>query len=234
MTAGWALAITGSRRGLGRALCEHYLQAGHPVFGVSRQASDLAHPGYRHFCADVADDKALRAAFAAIGAAGELHTLINAAGAKTSSHSLLTGVAQAEEMIRTNLLGAFLATRHALQIMKRRRFGRVISLSSIAVPLGSRGSVVYGATKAGLEQMAYAFSREFARDDITFNTIGISVYPDSLMVQALDPAAMQETRAALIKPDDLTIGEIAAAVDFFASPAARNITNQTVYFGGLR
>jgi len=100
--------------------------------------------------------------------------------------------------------------------------------------LGSSGTAIYGATKAGLEQMAFALSREFAPDDITFNTVGISIYADSTMVQALDPATLQSTRASLIKPADLKLEEIVAAVDFFASPLARNITNQTVYFGGLR
>jgi 3-oxoacyl-[acyl-carrier protein] reductase len=226
--------ITGTRQGLGRALAAHYLASDHKVFGVSRGESDLVHSSYRHFCADVADDKALRGIFSDIAAAGDLHVLINAAGVKINQYALLTSPANAEQMIRTNLLGAFLVTQNALRIMKRKRFGRVISLSSIAVPLGSGGTAVYGATKAGLEQMAYALSREFAPDDITFNTVGISVYPDSAMVQALDPAALQNTRASLIKPGDLKLEEIVAAVNFFASPVARNITNQTLYFGGLR
>jgi len=215
-------------------LAEHYLKCNHKVFGISRGESDLVHSSYRHFCADVADDKALRAVFSGIAAAGELHVLINAAGVKSSQYALLTNPGSAEQMIRTNLLGAFLVTQHALRLMKRKRFGRVISFSSIAVPLGSGGTAVYGATKAGLEQMAYALSREFAPDDITFNTVGISIYADSAMVQALDAAALQTTRDSLIKPADLKVEEIVAAVDFFAAPLARNITNQTVYFGGLR
>ena len=234
MTEPRTFVITGTRQGLGRALAEHYLACNHKVFGVSRGESDLIHSCYRHFRADVADDKALRAIFSEIAAAGEVHVLINAAGVKIDQYALLTSTASAEQMIRTNLLGAFLVTQNALRTMKRKRFGRVISLSSIAVPLGSGGTAIYGATKAGLEQMASALSREFAPDDITFNTVGISVYPDSAMVQALDPAALQSTRASLIKPADLRLDEIVAAVDFFASPNARNITNQTLYFGGLR
>ena len=162
-----------------------------------------------------------------------LDILIYSVGLKITAYALLTGPGQAADMLRTNLLGALLVSRHALRLMKRNGFGRVIYISSIAVPLGSAGSVIYGASKAGLEQMAFTLSREFPRDDITFNNLGISIYP-SEMVQALSDKALNETRAALVKPDDLELGEVVGAVDFFASDAARQVTGQTIYFGGVR
>ncbi len=229
------ILVTGSRRGIGRAIVTHYLDHGDTVFGLSRTDSDLRHDLYRHLVADVRDEAAVRAAYAEIAReTSRLDVLINCAGAKLGGYALLTGAAQAAEMFATNLLGAFIVSREAVKLMKRRRFGRVISFSSVAVPLGSPGSTVYGASKAGLEQLAYGLSRELKDDDITFNTIGISIFADSGMAESLGDRALAEANSALIKPGALAIEEIVHAVDFFAAPAARHITNQVVYFGGLR
>jgi 3-oxoacyl-[acyl-carrier protein] reductase len=228
------ILIAGSRQGLGRALAEHYAVRGHSVFGLSRGDSDLVHPRYRHIRADVTQEDSVQKAFAEIQtSASSLDVLVFCAGLKTSNYALLTTVSQAADMLHTNLLGPFVVTRHALRQMKRNRFGRLIYLSSIAVPLGSVGSVMYGASKAGLEQMAFALSREFARDNITFNALGISIYP-SAMVEELGEKALAETRAMLVKPEMLQLDEVAGAIDFFASDAARQITGQTLYFGGVR
>jgi beta-ketoacyl ACP reductase len=117
--------------------------------------------------------------------------------------------------------------------MKRHGFGRVIYLSSVVVPLGEAGSVIYGAGKAGLEQMAFSLSREFAKDNITFNVLGLSIYR-SRMTQAMSEAVLDSTRSALIKQTDMELDELVGAIDFFASDAARQITGQTLYFGGAR
>ncbi len=226
--------IAGSRQGIGRALAEHYVGRGHPVFGLSRSPSDLVHERYHHICTDVTDGTMVHQAFARIADSGvSVDVLVYCAGVKTGSYVLLTREEDATAMIQTGLLGAFLVTRDAVRLMKRSGFGRLVYLSSIAVPLGSPGSVVYGASKAGLEQLAFAASREFPRDNITFNALGISIYP-SAMTEALGEKALNETRAALVKPESLQLDEVAGAIDFFASDAARQITGQTLYFGGVR
>lgn len=234
MKPGSTILIAGSRLGLGRALSQHYAEHGHQVVGLSRGESDFTHPNYRHIRADVTQEESVQQAFATLKAATpSLDVLIFCAGLKTSNLALLTTDKQAAAMFNTNLLGPFLVTRHAVRHMKRNRFGRVIFMSSIAVPLASPGSVIYGASKAGLEQMALSLSREFARDNITFNALGISIYP-SAMVEELGEKALAETRASLVKSEMLQLDEVAGAIDFFASDAARQITGQTLYFGGVR
>lgn len=235
MERGRTILVTGSNRGIGRALVENYVSRGHTVFGCSRGGSDLDHEGYRHFVADVTDETSVRALLSDIAVlSGRIDILINNAGIKTSSLALLTTRAQAEAMITTNFLGAFLVTRETIKVMKRNRFGRIVNVSSIAVPLGSLGSAIYGASKAALEQLSYTLAREVAADDITINTIGVSVYLNSGMIEEIDPALLREAQKELLKPSPLTVHEIAHAVDFFASEQARNITNQIVYFGGVR
>jgi 3-oxoacyl-[acyl-carrier protein] reductase len=229
-----AIVIAGSRQGLGRALVECYVGRGHRVFGLSRGPSDFAHERYRHICADVTQEDMVRQAFAEIADSGAaIDALIYSAGLKINSYAMLTPAHQAAAMLQTNLLGAFLVTRHVVRLMKRNRFGRVVYLSSVLVPLGSPGTVMYSASKAGLEQMAFALSREFPGDNLTFNALGITIYPTG-MISAVSEKILAETRAALAKPETLTLEEIVAAIDFFASDAARQITGQTLYFGGVR
>ena len=142
-------------------------------------------------------------------------------------------VKDADEMLRTSILGAFVTTRSAVRVMKRQGFGRVIYISSVVVPMGQAGSVIYGAGKAGLEQMAFSLSREFAKDNITFNALGLYIYR-SRMTQAMSEAVLDNTRSALVKQADMELDELVGAIDFFASDAARQITGQTLYFGGPR
>ena len=175
----------------------------------------------------------MKSAFEQISQSGSLGVMIYSAAVYMPSHTLLLSGAKAEEMLRTNLLGAFLVSRFALRLMKRGGFGRLIYLSSIAVPLGSAGSAMYGASKAGLEQMAFSMSRDFAADNITFNTIGISTFA-SPMLEKLSEKALSQANVSLAKSAAVQTEELVTAIDFFASDSARQITGQTIYFGGVR
>jgi 3-oxoacyl-[acyl-carrier protein] reductase len=225
--------IAGSRQGVGRALAEHYANDGHQVFGLSRGESDFVHERYRHIRADVTEEDTLKSAFAEIADAGPLEVLIYSAAVNSPGLALLVRGSQVEDMLRTNLLGAFLVSRHALRLMKRSGFGRLIYFSSIAVPLGSAGTVMYGATKAGVQQLAFSLSRECSRENITFNTVGISTFA-SPMLDSVNRKALDEARSLLVKPDVVQLDELVAAVNFFASDEARQITGQSIYFGGVR
>jgi 3-oxoacyl-[acyl-carrier protein] reductase len=234
LKAGQTILIAGSRLGIGRALAGHYVEKGHEVIGLSRGGSDFAHERYRHFVCDVTDEARLQEVAAQLTPSGPVpDVVIYSAGLKLNSFAMLTGCGQADSMLRTNLLGGFLVTRQFVRRMKRAGFGRFIYLTSIAVPLGSAGTVVYGASKAGLEQMAYTLSREFPKENITFNCLGISIYP-SRLVDEMEKKALNAARASLVKSDPLELEEITAAIDFFASDAARQVTGQSLYFGGVR
>ena len=226
------ILIAGSSRGIGRELAHHYAEDGHFVAGFSRGESDLVHQRYRHFHADVTDAGQVQQVFSRLVGTPP-NVLIYCAGSKSNSFALLMSVKDAEEMLRTSILGAFITTRSAVRVMKRHGFGRVIYLSSVVVPLGEAGSVIYGSGKAGLEQMAFSFSHEFAKDNITFNALGLSIYRSG-MTQAMSEAVLENTRSALVKQTDMELDELVGAIDFFASDAARQITGQTLYFGGAR
>src|SRR5690242_16335567 len=91
--------ITGARKGIGRALVEHYLALGHSVVGCSRKESDLVNDRYTHYCLDVADEAAVQEMFSQIAAkSGRLDVLINNAGIASMNHVLLMSTAKAREI----------------------------------------------------------------------------------------------------------------------------------------
>lgn len=229
------ILVTGTSKGMGRALALQLADLGHVLIGCSRGTSTIEHPNYTHFQADIADDGQVRELLGNILREHKgVDVLINNAGHKVDSPALLATSKQAIAMMGINLAGTLSVTREALKLMKRGRFGRVINISSIAVPLGSIGTAYYGATKAAVTQYGHAVVRELGSDEITINTIGVSIFADSTMVENIDAKALASARASLVKPNAVTIDEVSHAVDFFISELAGNITNQIIYFGGVR
>jgi 3-oxoacyl-[acyl-carrier protein] reductase len=227
--------ITGASRGLGLALVESYANAGHSVFGCSRGGSDFVHENYHHINADVCDDDAVRNIFKEIGTTGaQVDVLINNAGLSLSRPAILTTTAEAQEIFQVNVLAAFAVMRETIKHMKRTRHGRIINMSSVNVPLGSVGGSIYNASKAALENLGHTLARETARDDITINSIGLSIVSDTGMTDGLNEKALKEKQAAMVKQGTIDAIEIVHVVDFLISDEARNITNQTIYFGGVR
>lgn len=226
--------ITGTSRGLGHALAGHYLSLGHNVAGVSRGESDIDAPNYRHFTADIQVEADVQGLFSDLRKHFDrLDVLINNAAAAGTAPALLTTGSQFEDIIKTNLIGCFLVSREAIKFMKRHGSGRVINFSSINVPLRSTGSVAYNASKAAMENMAGSLAGELIDTDITINTIGLSLVENTGMFDQLSDAAVKEKQAGLTKPDVISVQEIAHVIDFLSSKNSRNITNQTVFFGGV-
>jgi 3-oxoacyl-[acyl-carrier protein] reductase len=229
-----SILITGSSRGLGLALVEHYVNLGYQVYGCSRNENLFKSDNYEHFCLDVGDEAGVVEMFRKISANKiPLEILINNAGLSQSSLGVLTSGKIANQIIQTNLIGAFFVAREAIKIMMRYKYGRVINFSSINIPQRSSGSAIYNASKAGLAAFSDVLARECSAQDITFNTIVLSIVANSGMADSLDQKSIKVKQAGLLKPGFLTKNEIIHAIDFFASPLAKNITCQTLNFGGV-
>ena len=229
------IVITGTSRGLGAALAQAYLEAGEQVVGCSRGAAMIAHANYRHYTADVSDELSITKMFADLREAKYApRLLVNNAALAQKSLAAFTSALMAREILNINLLGTFLVCREAIKLMQRHRFGRIVNLSSINVPLASVGSSIYNATKAGVDAMGSSFANECKAYDITVNSIGLSLVASTGMAESLSESALVAKQAHLLKPSLLETAEIMAAIDFFASAEARNITGQLLYFGGVR
>src|SRR5690242_21307701 len=118
MSPGRVVLITGTRKGIGRHLAERFVKAGDRVVGVSRGAPDWTLDGYEHFCADVADERAVKDLFLAVRKRhGRVDALVNNAGIASMNHVLLTPAATLRAILETNVVGTFLFCREAARLM---------------------------------------------------------------------------------------------------------------------
>ena len=162
---------------------------------------------------------------------GRCDILVNNAG--ITRDTLLPRMSDEEwdDVLLTNLRGAFLMTRAASRSMLRARYGRIINMSSVSGLVGNAGQTNYSASKAGLIGMTRSLSRELAGRNITVNAVAPG-FIESEMTAVLGEAIVERVKERipckrLGRPQD-----VAAAVLFLASPAAAYITGQVLTVDG--
>lgn len=225
--------ITGTRKGIGRYLAEHFIQRGCLVEGCSRDLPDWELDGYTHHRADVADEASVRTMLSAIQKRhGRLDVVVNNAGVAAMNHTLLTTAAAIDRIMNTNLRGTFLICRESAKIMQRRKYGRIINLSTIAVPMRLEGEALYAASKSAVETLTRIMARELGPLGITINAIGptpietdlIRGVPADKIQQIIDQLAIKRLGR---------FEDVANVIDFFARPESDYITGQVIYLGGV-
>lgn len=227
------MAITGTRKGIGRFLAEHYLTEGWVVAGCSRDESDLAHDNYRHFCLDVADEKSVTRMIRAISKEfGRLDVLLNNAGIASMNHAILTPKSTLERIFQTNVFGTYLFCREAAKAMGRNKYGRIVNFATVATPLKLEGEAVYAASKAAVVSFTEVLAREFSGLGITVNAVGPTPVPTDL-VGAVPEAKMTALIARQAIPRYGEMRDVLNVVDFFVQPESDFVTGQTLYLGGV-
>ncbi len=225
--------ITGTRKGIGRFLAEHYLQAGHQVIGCSRSQPDWQADNYTHYNLDVTDEQAVKRMFSDVRRRfGYVDNLVNNAGIAAMNHALLTPVAAVRQVLETNVVGTFLFCREGAKLMQARRAGRIVNLSTVAVPLNLEGESVYVASKAAVEAFTRVLASELSAFGITVNVVGpVPIETDlirGISADKIDSIVARQPIHRLGTPQD-----VAHVIDFFLNPASSFITGQTIYLGGV-
>ncbi len=225
--------ITGTRKGIGRFLAEHYLKLGHQVIGCSRADAGWQAENYTHYCVDVAQEKQVAQMFSDVRKRfGRVDHLVNNAGIAAMNHSLLTPAATLKSVLDTNVIGTFLFCREGAKLMQARRAGRIVNFSTIAVPLNLEGEAAYVASKAAVESLTRVMARELAAFGITVNAVGpVPVATDLIRgvpQDKLDRLIARQPIQRLGTPED-----VAHVVDFFLDSASDFVTGQVIYLGGV-
>ena len=225
--------ITGTRKGIGKFLAQHYARKGHMVIGCSRDQVDSALDGYEHHPADVSDEVAAKKIFSAIRKKyGKLDNLINNAGIASMNHSLLTPLSTVHNVLNTNVVGTFLFSREAAKIMRKNNYGRIVNISTIATPLKLQGEAIYAASKAAVISLTQVLAGEFADFGVTVNSVGPTAVETDL-TRSVPKEKILELLTRQAIPRLCTFEDIANVTDFYLKKESGFVTGQNIFLGGV-
>lgn len=227
------MVITGTRKGIGRHLVNHYLDQGYRIAGCSRGALDEDLSNYRHYSLDVADEAAAVNMIQDVASRwGRIDVLINNAGIASMNHSLLTPLSTVRNIFSTNVFGSFVFAREAAKIMSRKKFGRIVNFATVATPLKLEGEAAYAASKAAVVSYTEIMARELAPLSITVNAVGPTPV-DTDLIRGVPKTKMDALLATQAFDRLGTYDDITNVCDFFISDSSDFITAQTIYLGGV-
>ncbi len=233
--------VTGASRGIGRAIALTLCRSGFDVVAASpsiEQNEQLAAEvralnGLAMMVnLDVASPESIKAAFARVLAEkSRIDVLVNNAGVTRDGLAVRMKPADWDQVLKTNLNGAFLCTQAALPAMMKNRWGRIVNIASVVGQAGSAGQANYAASKAGLIGLTKALAQEMASRNITVNAVAPG-YIDTDMTKVLPEDVRQKILASVPLGRMGTSEDVAAAVKFLASEEAGYITGQVIAVNG--
>lgn len=239
---GKTAVVTGGSRGIGRAICLELARGGANVMlcyaGNEQAALDtvaaceaLGAKAAAMRCDVSKTDEVKALVDAALQQFGAVHILVNNAGI-TRDGLLMTMKEDAwDQVLDTNLKGAFLTMKAVARTMMKQRYGRIVNLSSVVGLHGNAGQVNYAASKAGVIGMTKSLAKELASRGVTVNAVAPG-FIDTDMTAAL-PQAARDALLPTIPAQRLGAAEeVAQAVAFLASDQAAYITGQVLAVDG--
>jgi 3-oxoacyl-[acyl-carrier protein] reductase len=233
--------VTGASQGIGRACAIALAQAGAVVALAARNEQKLAETAGQveaaggraeTFKIDLASEDDIKSGIkAVIAKLGKLDILVNNAGITRDQLALRMKRADWDDVLNTNLTGAYLCSQQALGSMLRQHWGRIINITSIFGQIGQAGQANYAASKAGLIGLTMALAREVASRNITVNAVA-----PGFIETAMTETLAADLKQAAIKMIPLgRVGapqDVAAAVRFLASDDAAYITGHVLSVNG--
>ena len=222
--------ITGGNRGIGYAIAEEFIAAGHKVAVTVR--SGLGPEGSLAVRADVLDAESLDAAIEEVERSlGPIEVLVANAGITKDTLLMRMSDEDFEQVIDTNLNGVFRVLKRATKSMIKLRFGRVLLIGSVVGLLGSPGQINYSASKSALVGMARSLTRELGGRGITANVVAPG-FIDTDMTAELSEHQQKDYLARIPAGRFATPAEVAKVCLWLASDDASYISGAVVPVDG--
>ena len=244
--SGQVALVTGSSRGIGATIATRLAAAGASVainYRSNAAAADSVIDEIRaaggealRVPGDVSDEHTAEAVVKTTAdRLGRLDILVNNAGVNRDRLVLRMTAADWDDVLTVNLRGTFLATRFAIPLMIRQRYGRVVNISSVVGLTGNPGQANYAASKAGQIGFTKAMAREVASRSITVNAVApgfITVGDDGGMTADLTDDQRSQVLSRIPAGRFGAADDVAAAVLYLVSPGASYVNGQTLTIDG--
>lgn len=234
--------VTGSSRGLGKAIAIKLAEAGADIlvnYKANAEKARMTVEAILHiggqaaaFRADVTSEDETRKMFEfVLSKFGKLDILVNNAGISKDAVSWKMPIDVWDEVIKTNLYGPFICTKFALEHMRKQQTGRIINVVSVVGQVGLAGTSAYAASKAGLIGFTKSVAKEVVLSGITVNALGLGYFNEGIMLTL--PSHIQDTILSQIPMRKLgTPDSLGEVVVFLCSEAAYYITGQVINVNG--
>ncbi len=234
--------VTGGSRGIGRAICVALAKEGANVVTCYAHGADGANETVK-LCqeygvkaeavkADVADNDDVAAMITKVKTEyGSVDILVNNAGITKDNLILKMNEADFNQVIDTNLKGAFLCIQNVARIMLKQKSGKIINISSVVGVSGNAGQANYAASKAGLIGMTKSVAKELGSRGITVNAVAPG-FIETDMTAKLPAEVVDEMKKSIPMKSMGQVEDVANLVTFLASDHARYITGQVICVDG--
>ncbi len=231
--------VTGASRGIGRAVALKLAGAGWPVAvnfradaeGAKETIAAIEASGGRAIFApgDISTPEGVEETFAATEEAGNVLVVVNNAGTRRDGLAAMMKPEAWDEVVQTNLNGAFLVSRRALKRMLTTRWGRIVNVTSVVGLRGNPGQTNYSAAKAGLIGLTRSLALEVAKRGVTVNAVAPGIVRTQMTgeLQNFDDLVGATPIARAVEAE-----EVAAAIGFLVSDDAAAITGQVLCVDG--
>ena len=229
--------VTGASRGIGAAIARSLVEADYFVIasatsesGVAAIKDTLADNGTA-IVLNLSDKESCQAFCKQVTDLGPVDVLVNNAGITKDTLMLRMKDEDWEDVIETNLSGSFRMTKAFLKGMMKKRFGRIINISSVVGAMGNPGQANYCASKAGVEGLTRSLAQELGSRNITVNAVA----PGFIATDMTNELTEDQKQLMMVNIPLARYGEpeeVAKAVKFLASDDASYITGQVIHVNG--